>query len=246
MKPSNIFEQVQNKRKKWTPITPVDNEYASVGAEDTINRCLALRVLELPVREFIQEGLNKLEKALIGDIGVQALLRNVEDEEKHDTALNNIVNVYPDYKKNKEKIEKEASIIAQAWILHPDFPITKAAVLENGIFFVILPLYRFYGGSALRTSALDISSDEVNHVQSHREAARLSNYRPSSSLDKLRKDTINWIIQNFNVKGYDRAKLMKASDDLMYKGITDQLNFTQTYTQLAFFEKPLTKLPSYS
>jgi len=240
---SVIFKQVQNKRKQWNPISPTTNEYAIEGAEDTINRCLALRLLELPVKDLILDGLSKIEKGLIGKLGVETLLRNTLDEDKHDTALNNIVKVYPDY---DSKLENEAKIILKAWLSHIDFPITKVAVLENGVFFVILPIYRFLGGSALRKTAFDISADEVNHVQSHKEAAKLTNNRPSKSLDQLRKDTVAWLLQNLNLKSYTKDKFMKASDDLMYRGITDELNFTQTYSQIAFFETRNTNLPTYS
>ena len=239
----NVFQQVEAKRKSWTPINPTENEKVKSGAEDTISRCLALRCLEIPVKEFIVDGLARKESLAIGEDGIRTLSRNILDEEKHDLAFNNCVKIYADY---DSSLEKQAEQIRDAWLNHPDFPITKAAVLENGVFFVALPIYRLFGSSSMRTTAIDVSADEVGHVQSHRYAAMLTNFKPSRSLDKLRKDTVAWIVDKFNVPGHTKDKFIKASDDLMYRGITPQLEETKSYQVFAFFEKSNQVLPRYS
>lgn len=242
----SIFEQVDAKRKAWTPISPIEAETLKPeheGAIDTISRCLALRSLELPVKEFIKEGLSKLEEKVIGKDGINTLNRNIEDEERHDIALNNCVKVFSNYLPSYEQV---ANHIKDAWVNHPDFPITKAAMLENGIFFVVLPIYRQFGSPSMRTTALDISADEVGHVQSHRYAAMLSGFKPSTSLDRLRKDTVAWIVDKFSIPGVNKDKFIKASDDLVYRGITPELDETRSYQVMAFFEKNNSVLPRYS
>lgn len=238
-----IYQQVEQKRKVWTPVKPTKAEFPTEGAEDTISRCLALRSLEMPVKAFIEEGLNRKETHIIGEEGLKSLQRNIQDEEKHDIALNNCTAVTATY---DNSVEKEAQELTKAWVEHPDFPITKAAVLENSVFFVVLPIYRLFGGVSLRAASLDISADEINHVQLHRHIAKQVGFKPSKSLDELRKATVQWFMQKFNVTGYKKESFIKSSDDLLYKGITKELNFTQSYQVHAFFEKTNDSLPAYA
>lgn len=236
-----IYQQVQNRRKSWLPISPQSKEYTT--APGIISRALSLRILEIPVKEFILDGLSRKEAQLIGDEGVKCLLRNVEDEERHDTALNNCVNVLGNY---NPKYEKTAAQFAEAWINHPDHPIAKAAALENGIFFLILPLMRKYGSPSLITTSVDISADEVGHVQSHRYATTQMNQKVSKSLDNLRKATAAWIIGQFSSGKLNPETLMKASDNLMYNGVAPELDFSQASNVPAFFENRNDTLPYYS
>lgn len=239
----SIYEKVELARKSWTPIQPTAMEHATPGSEDTISRCLSLSILELPVRDFIMDGISRQETQIIGEAGIRTLLRNVEDEERHDIALSNCRKVFADY---NASYEAEAEAIADAWIRHPDHPIAKAAVLENGVFFVVLPLYRTFGSPAQRTSAVDISADEALHVRSHRQAVKDMQQSISASLDGLRKATVAWIVEKFAVPGYTAAQFQRASDDLMYKGITSELNFTQAFQVPAFFETHNSNLPYYN
>lgn len=237
------FAKVKAARKSWTPIQPTAYEKATEGAESVISRCLALKLLELPVKEFILDGISRDEISKIGTEGIEALLRNVQDEEKHDLALSNCLAVYKEFDENDYR---EAQNITDAWVTHPDHPITKAAVLENAIFFVVLPLYRTFGGDALRMTSMDISFDEILHVRLHRHVAQVLGHRPNKSLDELRKQTVRWFLEMFEVPGYTREQFYKASDDLMYRGITKELDFTQSFQVPAFFERATSTLPSYS
>lgn len=240
---TTVFDKIKENRKEWLPIKSLTPEYATSGAENTISRALTMRFLELPVREFINEGLNKSDVNVITEAGKECLLRNMEDEERHDIALNNCVSTYAQYDATQETVAKQ---LLQLWLDHPDHPILKACVLENGIFFVVLPIFRQWGGSSLRTTSVDISADEINHVQSHRYVANLLKQRVSKSLDDLRKATVAWIVENFAVENVDKQRFLTASDQLMYRGITDQLEFTQSYVNHAFFEKGNSKLPYYA
>lgn len=242
MAQQTVYTQVQNRRKSWQAITPTSTEYLPEIAQNIISRCLSLRIMEIPVREFLLNGLSRVEAQLIGNEGRECLLRNGEDEERHDLALNNCVKVLKNY---DSKYESEAAILAKIWMSHPDHPIAKAATLENGIFFLMLPLMRRYGSPSLITTSIDISADEVGHVQSHRFATTQMNQKVSKSLDDLRKATASWIIGDFQDGDLTANKLMQASNSLMYKGIAPELEFTKTFSVPAFFESRNDQLPYY-
>lgn len=239
----SFYTEVDTRRKAWQPVSPIQQEFAVKGAENTVSRAFALRLLELPVKEFIIEGLSRADSQGLGEDGKACLMRNTQDEERHDTALNNCVSVYADYNKQDEVTAKQ---ILAAWNSLEDHPILKVACMENGVFFVLLPILRQFAGPSARTTALDISADEVLHVQSHRYASKELNQRPSLKLDNLRKATVAWMVEKLNVAGYTKEQFMKASDNLMYKGIAPELNFTKTYTVPSFFEKNNSVLPYYN
>jgi len=85
------YTQIVQRKRTWTP-TPVTAGELKEGSEETLYRCLALRTLELPVKEMLSQG---LERHLPDDPGViPALLSNMEDENKHDQALGFIVDAH--------------------------------------------------------------------------------------------------------------------------------------------------------
>jgi len=85
------YDQVVSRKRKWTPVAVQAGKLAD-GSEDTIRRALGLRHLELPVREFLQQG---LEKELPKTPGVvEALKSNQLDEERHDQALNYVIDAH--------------------------------------------------------------------------------------------------------------------------------------------------------
>ena len=52
------YQKLLERKRTWTPVKPTKGEFKK-GAEETILRALAIRHMELPVGEFIQEGLEK-------------------------------------------------------------------------------------------------------------------------------------------------------------------------------------------
>ena len=147
--------------------------------------------MELPVGDFIKEGLEKN----VPDNARALLIDNVKDEERHDLALG----YYVDALGADEQAELEAMRLRDAWIAHPDHTITKALVAERAIFFVLLPFFRFNGDAALRTVSADISRDEQIHVGTNSLVCAELGLSPSPSLDKLRKATINWIMEPLGI-----------------------------------------------
>tara|TARA_A100000164_G_C21652499_1_gene650952 strand:+ start:72 stop:788 length:717 start_codon:yes stop_codon:yes gene_type:complete len=237
----NPYTKLLNRKRTWTPVQPTKGKITE-GAEETIKRALAIRHMELPVGDFIREGLEK-------DVPLAArelLESNVKDEIKHDLALGYIVKAHG----ADSKSEYEAIKLRDAWIAHPDHTITKALVAERAIFFVLLPMFRFLGDAALRTVSADISRDEQIHVATNSLVCTELGLVPSDSLDKLRKATINWILQPLNIgtsdKYLDKKFWLDASDRLMYEGKAPQLNETKAGRMPAFFEHANTNLPQYS
>ena len=237
------YEKLLNRKRTWTPVKPTKGVFKE-GAEETILRALAIRHMELPVGEFIKEG---LEKEVPHNARV-LLESNVEDEIKHDLALGYIVDAHNI--KHDASEELEALRLRDAWIAHPDHTITKALVAERAIFFVLLPMFRFNGDAALRTVSADISRDEQIHVGSNSLVCTELGLRPSASLDKLRKATINWIFQplgrNTQDKYLDRKFWTDSSDRLMYEGKAPELSETKRARMPAFFEHANPNLPNYA
>ncbi len=235
------YEKLLNRKRTWTPVKPTKGVLKE-GAEETILRALAIRHMELPVGEFIQEGLEKE----VPDNARTLLESNVKDEIKHDLALGYIVDALG----ADQQAELEAMRLRDAWIEHPDHTITKALVAERAIFFVLLPFFRFNGDAALRTVSADISRDEQIHVASNSLVCHELGLRPSASLDKLRKATINWIMQPLGIntadKYLDKNFWLDSSDRLMYEGIAPQLSDTKAARMPAFFEHANTNLPQYA
>ena len=157
---------------------------------------------------------------------------------------------YADALGTNENDEKEGKLLRDAWINHPDHTITKALVAERAIFFVLLPFFRFNGDAALRTVSADISRDEQIHVGSNSLVCAELGLLPSPSLDKLRKATINWIVQPLGIntvcKYLDKKFWLDASDRLMYEGKAPELISTKTARMPAFFEHANTNLPQYA
>ena len=238
----NLYEKLLNRKRTWTPVKTTGGKLKE-GAEETIYRALAIRHMELPVGDFIAESLKKE----VPESARKLLESNVQDEVKHDLALGYITDAIG----VDEKAEKEAFLLRDAWEAHPDHMITKALVIERAIFFVLLPFFRFNGDAGLRTVSADISRDEQIHVATNSLVCADMGLRSSSSLDKLRKATINWIMEPLGKNTYGDKYLSKkfwldTSDRLMYEGKAPELSATRSGRMPAFFEHSNVNLPQYS
>jgi hypothetical protein len=237
----NPYQKLLSRKRTWTPVQTTAGKLAD-GAEETIYRALAIRHMELPVGDFIQDALNKE----VPETARELLESNIRDEEKHDLALTYITNAIG----IDEQAEAEAKRLRDAWIAHPDHTIAKALVAERAIFFVLLPFFRFNGDAGLRTVSADISRDEQVHVATNSLVCRELGVDFSPSLDKLRKATINWVMQPLS--GVDSNKYLNkkfwldASDRLMYEGKAPELVETKRARMPAFFEHANPNLPQYA
>ena len=235
------YLKIMSRKRSWTPVA-VDKGPVTEGAEDTLKRCLALRTLELPVKEMLQQG---LERELPDDPGIIPALRsNQADEDKHDLALNYIVAAHG----VDDRAEDEAARIRKAWLSNPSHPLLKTAILERSVFFVLLPFFRFNGDMGIRTVASDISRDEQTHTLIHAMVAHDLGEKTTPALDKLRKATVHWAMDQLGVssnKYLNKDFWLKASDNLYHQGKATELAETQRARMPAFFESSNINLPQY-
>ena len=235
------YEKLIERRRTWTPVqtTPGNVKY---GAQETIHRALAIRHLELPVGTYVEDALEKG----VPDHARDLLRLNIKDEEKHDLALGYIAKALG----TDPTAEAEALRLLNAWEVHPDHTIVKALVIERAIFFVLLPFFRYNGDSGLRTVSADISRDEQIHVATNSLVCRELGLSWRPSLDKLRKATINWILQPLGIntqdKYLDKKFWLDSSDNLMYLGKAPELISTKSARMPAFFEHSNANLPQYA
>jgi hypothetical protein len=237
----NPYQKLQQRKRKWTPVQTTAGT-CKEGAEEAIHRALALRHMELPVGDFINDAL----ATDIPDLARDLLVSNVRDEENHDLALGYIANAYG----VDPQAEKEAMALRKAWVSHPDHTVCKAMVAERAIFFVLLPFFRFNGDAGMRTVSADISRDEQIHVACNSIICSELGLRPSNSLDKLRKATINWVMQPLKNASPDKYLTknfwLDSSDRLMYEGKAPELSATRSARMPAFFEHSNVNLPQYA
>ena len=237
----NPYEQLMDRKRKWSPVQTAAGKLRE-GSEETIYRALAIRHMELPVGDFIREAIDRE----VPSYSRELLESNVTDEENHDLALGYIANAIG----TDPKSEAEALKLREAWTSHPDHTILKALVAERAIFFVLLPFFRFNGDAGLRTVSADISRDEQIHVASNSLVCRELGLSPSPSLDKLRKATINWIMEPLGInttdKYLDKKFWLDTSDRLMYEGKAPELSETQRARMPSFFEHSNVNLPQYA
>jgi len=232
------YDKLIDRKRKWTPVA-VEGGPVAEGTEDAISRCLALRVLEIPVGDFISEATNRE----VPESARKILSMNITDEINHDIALNYVAAAMA----CDQKTEAHARQIAEAWINHPDHPIVKAMVLERSIFFTILPFFRAFGNAGLRTTSADISRDEQIHVATNSLVCAELELTPSPSLDKLRKATAHWLFDPLKgVEKLSKKFWTDSSDRLMYQGKAPELSFTKSARVPAFFEHSNVNLPSYA
>ena len=237
----NPYEKLITRKRKWTPVQTTAGKLKE-GAEETIFRALALRHLELPVGDFISNTL----KGDVPEAAREILKMNITDEENHDVALGYIARAHG----VDEKAEAEARRLTEAWKDHPDHTVLKAMVLERSIFFVLLPFFRFCGDAGLRTTSADISRDEQIHVATNSLVCAEMGLTWSPSLDKLRKATIQWVMQPLSESNPDKFLNKKfwtdSSDRLMYEGKAPNFSNTRSARMPAFFEHSNVNLPSYA
>lgn len=243
MKAATPYIHLHQRKRTWTPVA-VSAGTLLDGGQDVIKRALALRCLEIPVGDFIDE-------AMRGDLpdvaGCEKLLRsNVIDEEKHDIALNYAAQAH----NIPARYEAEAKRIRDAWLELDRHPVLKAVVLERSVFFVLLPIFRFLGDTGLRTTSADISRDEQTHVAANTLVCEALGLKTDKTLNNLRRATVAWVLQS--LKGESDNKHLSSnfwlasSDSLYSRGRAEGLNDTRASRMPAFFETNNVNLPQYA
>lgn len=235
----SVYDKITASKRKWSP-TQVTAGTLDPKLIGTIHRCLSLRHLELPVRDLLAAG---LKQDLPNTPGVvEALQSNMADEDRHDKALNFVVDAHG----SDPECEAYGLRLRDALMAHPDHPILKAAILERSVFFVLLPFLRFAGDIGIRTTAADISRDEQAHVAGHHMVATELRLKPSPSLNALRKGVVGYMFDLLDGEGMmGKDFWIKASDNLYARGKATEFASTRSARMPAFFEASNRDLPSY-
>lgn len=241
---TEFYQKLMRRRRTWEVIKPT-KQTAKPGTEVALQKALAVAALELPVRDFINEELAlhpELEKPV-----VDLLKANAADEDKHDEVLGNLRNVYPVPHKYDvfmaEAVQEAADIAKQV------SPLTVAGTLEASVFFVVLPMYRFFGSGGFRTVANDISNDENIHTACNVALAKELGYHRNERLNNLRREIVEWLTADLPVF-HENAKMTKkfwrqSSDNLYYSGKAPQFRETKRAVMPSFFEKANNNLAKY-
>ena len=239
----NPYIHLHQRKRTWTPVK-VTADALMPEAEEVIQRALALRCLEIPVGDFI-------EQAMKGDLPdeegcIDLLKSNVEDEEKHDIALNFAAQAH----KVPDRIEKEAQHICKTWLELDRHPVLKAVVLERSVFFVLLPIFRALGDTGLRTTSADISRDEQTHVAANSLVCAALGLKGDKTINALRRATVSWVLKPLQGQAdnkYLSSNFWLASSDSLYsKGKAEGLGETRASRMPAFFETNNVNLPQYA
>ncbi len=85
----NPYQKLLERKRTWTPVQTTAGTVKE-GAELVLSRALALRHMELPVGDFINDAL----ASEVPEMARELLVSNVKDEEKHDLALGYIANAH--------------------------------------------------------------------------------------------------------------------------------------------------------
>ena len=245
-KAATPYIHLHQRKRTWTPVEVSAGQLLS-GGEEVIQRALALRCLEIPVGDFLKE-------AMKGDLpqgsdaeGCRALLEsNVDDEIKHDIALNFAATAH----KVPEQFEKEAAHICKTWLELDRHPVLKAVILERSVFFVLLPIFRFLGDTGLRTTSADISRDEQTHVAANTLVCQALDLKADKTLNNLRRATVNWVLQPLQGEASHRHLSgnfwLGQSDSLYATGKALGLTDTRASRMPSFFETSNVNLPQYA
>lgn len=233
---------VNSRRKIWNANDPKPQSEIS-SAPLTVSRGLALTALEISVQDFVLDGLDRSDSQKLSGIVRKTLLRNVEDEKKHELALTRAKSAMKNY---NPRFEAEGQSFIDSWNALEENPILKTAILEVGVFFPLLGMYSMFGGTSLGISARSISADEGLHSVTHRVASQLLEARPTKTLNNLRLQTLDWLGQDLKEDGVNMTKdrLIRNSNSLIKSGTSDMLE-TSVYAVLAPYEIANTKMDSY-
>ncbi len=240
------YIHLHQRKRTWTPVEVSAGQLLS-GGEEVVQRALALRCLEIPVGDFLTEAMKgDLPQGIEAEGCRELLLSNVQDEEKHDIALNYAAKAH----KVSPRFEAEAERIKNAWLELDRHPVLKAVVLERSVFFVLLPIFRFLGDTGLRTTSADISRDEQTHVAANTLVCQALDLKTDKAINNLRRATVSWVLQSLGGESHHKHLSsnfwLGCSDSLYSTGKALGLIETRASRMPAFFETNNINLPQYA
>lgn len=188
--------------------------------EAIVKRCLAFLDLEVDVGAWVKQQGNLQEEVK------QHLLRNSNDELKHDLVLRMLAVHYS----ADLTPPLQALAIIERWREAPESPIVKAYALEMGVFFTILPALMKHGDPYASSVAMWINDDERVHVEVNLRVMRELGLKLTENLVKLVHDTVAFIYPS------DPAQAVRACTR-MITGKDKQMLTDSLPPTFAFFEQ---------
>ncbi|MGL5878187.1 MAG: ferritin-like domain-containing protein [Xenococcaceae cyanobacterium] len=240
----NFYQKLKLRRRDWKTIQPSSHQQTLPEANGTLSKALALSQLEMPVADWIAM---ESQKHQFPKLLAELLALNIQDEAKHDRALNNLKAVF----QVKNSDEREAALMVKRAneLANIYSPVVVAGVLESSVFFVVLPIYRFLGGAGFRTVASDISNDEQIHVATNLQLASDLGYNRGQKLNNFREEVIDWLVSDLketSSKYLSPSFWRESSNSLYHEGKAKNLIATKRAIKPAFFEINAVNLPIYN
>lgn len=187
----DVFTQLTNEKRDWKPTNLPSNEPISVdtpGVYESFQRITALGLeLELPVGSFIRAALEKIDD--IPPTAIRGLITNIQDEENHFVAFQNIAKVCQPF----GTVIKAAEFRKQL-IKSKHNPLAKARDLETLIFLPIQAIMRVYGSEALERLIADISHDEYRHTNFGWELSTILKIARDKEFEQLCFEVMSWVV----------------------------------------------------
>jgi hypothetical protein len=183
----------------WKPqtLTATPLPITTDNVPEILERILASAiVLEVDVASYLAEGWKAdiKGKNSIPEVAEKLIESNIPDESVHLAQFKKAIAVYP----VREQYLREAEQLSQQWQDDEGHPLLKATLLEIGVFVPCsLPVLLRAGGLSLGWVGQKVSQDEQRHQAVGRAVCnrlKLDSYKPSVSLNALRKSTIRWIV----------------------------------------------------
>jgi hypothetical protein len=239
----NPFHDFIKSKSDWNVIpmrvhNPKDLEIND-GIYDCLQRCLALALaLELPVGEFTYQGSMTQVEASAARL---ALEHNATDELRHYEQFERAVEAYQVPEEYINHAKWFTRFISMNIYPHEN-PILISGFIELTVFFTTLSIMRLWGNPQLKLVVKYVSRDESTHVRTNYQIIDSQNILFSDyyRVNKLRLDMVSWLTEGLGDVEKDQSFWLNVSDNLMNTRKSDDLSFTRSAIEPAFFE-----LPSY-
>lgn len=221
------LQSFQEKRRfpNWKPqMAKSTYKHTNTVNERIIKRCLAFVDLELQVRDWVitQTGIDDETKA--------QLLRNSNDEDKHDEVLRYLRVYFGHY-----AVDQQARDIIYRWKSLSVAPIVAAYALEMGVFFSILPALVTRGDVYCAAVGTWINDDERVHVECNLAVMKELKLKLTQEVIQLVFDTVEYIFKPLGLEGSDKEA--RRAIKRLTTGKDKQMLIESLPVTTAFFEQ---------
>lgn len=220
------FFEYEQTRVEWEPAYVVkDNQLEfSDEIDSCFSRCIALALeLELPVGAFIR-GLIEREND-IPTTALKGLVLNIQDEEKHFKAFENISKTYKVY-----NADRQQAINYRKSLIHSKaHPLQKSRDLETILFIPLQSAMRYYGSQSLERVISAVSLDEYRHLQYNWEVSHLLGINFNVELENMISTIAKWMFEPLKESNLNFQFWNKRIDDMRIDGKSEILEGIMSY-----------------